>query len=160
MESWFEEVGYGMRKKLWCSLSFAVIWSLWSFKNAIIFKNKSVNWEEFLIILKRNWCYKAEECVSILGSGLDKIHNGGVNYRGSDSEVQRRKIIVNWKEANMRKKCCWTFVDYLVEKQAYAVGVWLQRLIYQLIAVSFKREARSLVQAEIIAIKELVQYAL
>ena len=43
MESWFEVVRFGMRKKLWCSLFFEVIWSLWSFRNAIIFNNKLVN---------------------------------------------------------------------------------------------------------------------
>ena len=146
MESWFEVVRFSMRKKLWCFLFFVVIWSLWSFRNAIIFNNKYVNWDEFVIILKRNWCYKGEECVNILRSSLDKSHKGGGYNRGRATVEHRRQKIAILKEVNMRKTCSWSFVDYLVGKQAYVVGgiITLVELSIHSSVIQI-REAKSLV---------------
>lgn len=55
MESWIEVDCGGMKKKLWYSLFFTVMWSLWGYRNSIIFYNKVANWEEFVLILKNRW---------------------------------------------------------------------------------------------------------
>ena len=47
-EQWFLVGLQGVKKKLWCSLFFMVVWSLCGYRNRIIFDRKSVNLDEFL----------------------------------------------------------------------------------------------------------------
>ena len=37
MDSWMDVDCGGMKEKLWCSLFFTVMWSLWGYRNTIIF---------------------------------------------------------------------------------------------------------------------------
>ena len=49
----------GEEKKLWYSLFFIIIWSLWGYRDSIIFDSKVVNGVEFMQTLKyrwRDWC--------------------------------------------------------------------------------------------------------
>ena len=71
------EVDYGsMRKKLWHSLFFMVLWSLlWGYRNTIIFENKVANWEEFVVILKNRWsCRGVGYIKEIASNPVECIH--------------------------------------------------------------------------------------
>ena len=62
LDAWFNVGLQGNKKKIWCSLFFMVVWSLWRYRNEIIFHNKIANEEEFIQELKHRWsCWCMEK---------------------------------------------------------------------------------------------------
>ena len=52
-ESWLEADIKGIEKKCWGCLFYVIIWSVWKYRNKIIFEGEAVNWE---VLWWQHWC--------------------------------------------------------------------------------------------------------
>lgn len=76
MYSWTGAPFYGSEKKLWMSMYYAVILTLWKLRNRVIFRNHMPNWDYEVLMLKVNigyqyqaWCARSPH--SFLSDLLD-----------------------------------------------------------------------------------------
>ena len=56
-EVWLGAALTRQRKKLWISCFFAIVWSIFEFRNKVIFENKPICKESFLMELSHRWNY-------------------------------------------------------------------------------------------------------
>ena len=54
-ESWISGKSSKQKKRFWVSCFYVVVWSLWDLRNKVIFHNKSVCWDSFMIELSNRW---------------------------------------------------------------------------------------------------------
>ena len=59
-QAWIGAPLRGVRKKLWVSCFFTIVWSIWDARSKKVFQNKSITGESFLLELSHRWKY----CIS------------------------------------------------------------------------------------------------
>lgn len=54
---WVGAVGGDFERKLWISLFFVVMWSLWNQRNSVVFDKSQTDWVDFCYVIKFRLCF-------------------------------------------------------------------------------------------------------
>lgn len=80
-EDWMGVPFYDFEKKLWRSMLYVVLWSIWEYRNHIVFENFSRDWNLEVLNIKlrvgcwaRGWSYNFPYSLDMLVYNLQEVH--------------------------------------------------------------------------------------
>ena len=83
-DHWLGMKLHGFQKKLWISLFFVVIWSIWYERNQAVFLNKIINWENVNYLIKlrlgywvKGWCHEFPYGPEVFAHNLEGVRTWG-----------------------------------------------------------------------------------
>ena len=122
METWFDTKFKGVLKRQWISCFFAVIWLVWKVRNKIIFENGVADRRQLLEQIRfygKSWAlgkykYNSSHQLSARGS----IRLGQEVATSNQNSVSQP--VQDWS-----KKICWLSVDFMHERNQYAIGGYM-----------------------------------
>ena len=130
------------RKKLWISLFFVVVWSIWYERNQAVFLNKIINWENVNYLIKlrlgywvKGWCHEIPCGPEIFAHYLEGVrtrgrrkwcwtegYNDSYQCLGESGICRHRKnrleINLHWGDTQFASLVIWTREEFSAQMQS------------------------------------------